>query len=74
MLSTTLRACVPGYAPAEGLSLAWDGPVSAGELAAKIGLPVKEIKIVMLNGRHAGLEQIINDGDRISYFPAVGGG
>lgn len=74
ILSTTLRACVPGYTPAEGLSLEWEGPVSAGALAEKIGLPLAEIKIVMLNGRHANLEQTVNDGDRVSYFPAVGGG
>lgn len=74
MLSTTLRACVPGYAPATGLSLEWNGPLSTGELAEKIGLPLEEIKIVMVNGRHAGLEQTVNNGDRVSYFPAVGGG
>ncbi len=74
MLSTTLRACVPDYVPAKGLSLEWGGPVSIGALAEKIGLPMAEIKIVMLNGRHATLEQTVKDGDRVSYFPAVGGG
>ena len=74
MLSTTLRASVPGYIPATGLSLDWEGPLSVGALAEKIGLPLKEIKVVMLNGRQANLEQTVNDGDRISYFPAVGGG
>ena len=73
-LSTTLRTCVPGYTPAKGLSIAWEGPATAGELAEKIGLPLGEIKIVMLNGRGAGLDQAVNDGDRVGYFPAVGGG
>lgn len=74
MLSTTLRDHVPGYSPSKGLSLAWEGPVSTGALAEKIGLPLQDIKIIMLNGRHAGLEQLVNDGDRVGYFPAVGGG
>ncbi|MCL1939834.1 MAG: MoaD/ThiS family protein [Desulfovibrionaceae bacterium] len=74
LLSTTLRLSVPGYDPAKGLSLDWERPISTGALAEKIGLPLKEIKIVMLNGRHANLEQMVNDGDRVSYFPAVGGG
>ena len=52
----------------------WDGPVTTGELAEKIGLPLNEIKIVMLNGRHASPDQPVNDGDRVGYFPAVGGG
>ena len=73
-LSTTLRACVADYNPATGLTVEWNGPVSAGELAEKIGLPLREIKIVMRNGRHAGLEETIADGDRVGYFPAVGGG
>lgn len=73
-LSTTLRACVPDYVPATGLSIEWEGPISAGELAAKIGLPLREIKIVMRNGRHADLEEAVLDGDRVGYFPAVGGG
>lgn len=73
-LSTTLRAYVPEYAPATGLSMDWPGPISTAALAEKIGLPVASIKIVMLNGRHADLEQTVNDGDRVGYFPAVGGG
>lgn len=73
-LSTTLRAAVPGYDPVRGLSIAWDGPVTTGQLAAKIGLPAGEVKIIMHNGRHASFEQVVHDNDRVSYFPAVGGG
>lgn len=74
LLSTTLRQYVPDYTPATGVSLELDGPLTVRELAEKIGLPLSEIKIVMLNGRHATLDQRINDNDRIGYFPAVGGG
>lgn len=74
MLSTTLRLCVPGYTPATGLSMELDAPVSAGELADRLNLPRGEIRIIMINGRHAGFEQMVKDGDRIGYFPAVGGG
>jgi len=73
-LSTTLRAAVPGYDPVRGLSMSWDGPITTGRLAEKIGLPAQEIKIIMLNGRHADLEQAVRDNDRVGYFPAVGGG
>jgi len=73
-LSTTLRDCVPGYSPAQGLSIAWEGPITTGQLAEKIGLPVQEIKIIMHNGRYANLEQAVHNGDRVGYFPAIGGG
>lgn len=74
MLSATLRDYVPGYTPSSGILLELEGPLSVSALAEKLGLPLPEIKIVMLNGRHAKFEQIVNDNDRIGYFPAVGGG
>ncbi len=73
-LSTTLRSFVPGYQPAQGLTLDLDGPITAAALAERLGLPLPEIKIVMLNGRRAELDELVRDGDRCAFFPAVGGG
>jgi molybdopterin converting factor small subunit len=73
-LSTTLRDSLPGYSPAEGLSLEIDGETPALELALSLKLPLSEIKIVVLNGRRVSLEAIVKDGDRLAFFPAVGGG
>jgi sulfur-carrier protein len=38
------------------------------------GLPQDAVRIVMLNGHHAGLEDELHDGDRLGLFPPVGGG
>ncbi|MDR1083667.1 MAG: MoaD/ThiS family protein [Deltaproteobacteria bacterium] len=73
-LSTTLRNLVPGYEPAEGLILEIKENLTALELAQKLNLPPADIKIVMLNGRRVTLESVISDGDRVGFFPAVGGG
>ena len=73
-LSTTLREHVPGYNPAEGLSMELHGPATVGDMAERIGLPLSQIKITMLNGAHASLDNPLADGDRVAYFPAVGGG
>ncbi len=76
-LSTTLRDCVPGYVPETGLLFEpEDGPsvLTAGELARRIGLPLEEIKIVMVNCRQSDLNSPVNNGDTVAYFPAVGGG
>ena len=43
-------------------------------LAEKIGLPLDEIKIIMLNGKRVELDAPVADNDRLAYFPAVGGG
>ena len=48
--------------------------LTAGELAQRIGLPLEEIKIVMINSRQSELDSVVHDGDRVAYFPAVGGG
>ena len=73
-LSTTLRACVPDYEPVKGLitELAEGGTVR--DLALHLGLPLDDIKIVMINGRHASMDAPLHDGDRVAFFPAVGGG
>lgn len=74
ILSTTLRDFVPGYQPAKGMEMECGDFRDANELAVKLGLPLEEIKIVMINGRKEPMETAIKDGDRIAYFPAVGGG
>lgn len=73
-LSTTLRAYVEGYSPSTGLEMELEPGVTVGDLAKKLRLPLNEIKIMMVNGRHAALEDTVSDGDRIGFFPAVGGG
>jgi len=73
-LSTTLRECVPGYAPAEGVTAELDGGTTVEHLACKLGLPLQDIKIIMVNGRHADMDTRLADGDRVALFPHVGGG
>ena len=76
-LSTTLRDLVPDYDPEAGLQFSLgegESSLTAGELASRIGIPHEEIKIVMINSRQSELASTVNDGDRVAYFPAVGGG
>lgn len=39
-----------------------------------LGLAEEEIGVVLVNGRHATLDQILHEGDALSLFPLVGGG
>ena len=73
-LSTTLRDHVPGYDAARGLLLEVGQPESVAQIALKLGLPSREITIVMLNGIRVSMESMVSDGDRVAFFPAVGGG
>lgn len=47
---------------------------TAGSVVARLGIPPEELKLVFLNGTHAGLDAKLSDGDRLGLFPAVGGG
>lgn len=40
----------------------------------ELGLAEAEIGVVMVNGRHAALDQVLHEGDTVSLFPLVGGG
>ena len=73
-LSTTLRDHVPGYNPEAGLQLAMPEGSSVEQLARHLNLPLQDIKIVMVNGRQRKVDDLLRDGDRIAFFPAVGGG
>ncbi|MDL2207904.1 MoaD/ThiS family protein [Desulfovibrio sp. OttesenSCG-928-M16] len=73
-LSTTLRVRVPGYDPAGGLAVDLADGATVRNLALHLGLPLEEIKITMVNGRHASLDTPLSDTDRVAFFPAVGGG
>jgi molybdopterin converting factor small subunit len=44
------------------------------QVVADVGLKEEELGIVLVNGRHAALEQPLREGDALSLFPLVGGG
>lgn len=75
-LSTTLRKYVPGYDPEQGLELdiGEQEHLMAKDIVIRLGLPLPEIKFLMLNGRYRDLDAFLNPGDRLAFFPAVGGG
>ncbi len=37
-------------------------------------IPREEVKIVFINGQHAGMNAVLKHGDRLGIFPAIGGG
>lgn len=73
LVSSTLRSYVPGYDPCNGLDVAVETHTPAS-LASQLGIPLNEIKFVMLNGHYQPLDTPLQDGDRLAIFPAVGGG
>ncbi|MEW6486444.1 MAG: MoaD/ThiS family protein [Thermodesulfobacteriota bacterium] len=50
------------------------GGATVGEILARYRVPLEKPKILLVNGRHATLEQPLADGDTLSVFPPVAGG
>ncbi|MGO9570450.1 MAG: MoaD/ThiS family protein [Desulfomonilaceae bacterium] len=61
------------------------GGGNAGTLEVQEGVTVKDIlgqlkiglevpKIIFLNGIHAGLDDVLKNGDRLAVFPPIAGG
>ncbi|HOO41072.1 MAG TPA: MoaD/ThiS family protein [Syntrophales bacterium] len=49
-------------------------PVTVGEIADSLNIPHHEIKLIFINGVHGSLDMVVKDGDRLGFFPPIGGG
>lgn len=47
---------------------------TAGELLAYARVDNRSAKIILVNGIHAGADEVLKDGDVVSVFPPVAGG
>ena len=61
------------YTGGEG-TLHVEGVETVQDLLEKIGVPVKEVKNIMVNGRRRDLDFEVLDGDRVAIFPLIAGG
>ena len=70
----TLRKYIPELGIGEPKIVELAEGTTFEDLREMLGLPLEEIKIIMRNGIQTEMEEIIKDGDRIAYAPAVAGG
>jgi len=47
---------------------------TAGDVIKRLGIAPEMVAVLFLNGMHAAPDRTLSDGDRLSLFPAVGGG
>jgi sulfur carrier protein ThiS len=54
----------------------WDIPKGATVAKAleMLSLPKWEIKLLLVNGRHANMDSVLSDGDVLQVFPLLPGG
>ena len=67
------------YLPDPGLagntrSITINGSGKIVDVFKELGIPLNVPKVIMLNDRHATIEDPLKEGDRVTVFPPVGGG
>ena len=73
MIEVLCFATLAGHTPPGKRMEAAEG-MTMGELLPLLDLKEEDVKILFINGMHVDLESVIQDGDRVGIFPAVGGG
>jgi len=43
-------------------------------LIDELSLPAEQVAIIFINNTHAQKDQAVSNGDRVAFFPPVGGG
>lgn len=71
---TTLREKLPAEAERGVLNYQLKGEKTIKDLIESLNLPYEELHLIIVNGKQADLDKEIKDGDRIGFFPPVGGG
>ena len=51
-----------------------DEGTTVSELLERAGIPPSEVAIVLVDGRHAKLDQPLYDGETVAVFPPIAGG
>ena len=74
LVFATLRQYMPELGIGEPKIIEVPKGTTFEELRHQLGLPAAEVKVIMRNGLQTDLDEIIADGDRIAYIPAVAGG
>ena len=73
-LNATLRQYVPGYNPYQGISLEVAPGTLVDQVISQLGLPEKEVTLIMVNGRRREADFPLQGNERLGLFPPIGGG
>jgi molybdopterin synthase sulfur carrier subunit len=70
----TLRRYLPELGIGEAKVVQIESGTTLGQIMNDLGLPEKEVKIIMRNNLQADRDDLAYDGDRVTYIPAIAGG
>jgi molybdopterin converting factor small subunit len=73
-LSANLRDYSQDYDPGAGLLLEFPTPLTVADIIGRLNIPLKAVKIIMINGHKAEMTSLLGDNDHVALFPALAGG
>ena len=73
-LFATLRDYLPKGSSRFSCKMEVDGRTRIQDVLLKLKIPDEIPKIILVNGIHGKLEQVLKEGDVMSVFPPVAGG
>ncbi|HSJ55310.1 MAG TPA: MoaD/ThiS family protein [Anaerolineae bacterium] len=74
LLASYRRYLPPDHDDRAGYGLRVAPGTPAGRLLEELPIPAGDRYTFFINGRHAERDQVLQEGDVLSVFPAVGGG
>lgn len=74
LLAATLRKYISDYDPATGYTLQVDPGTTVRQVAQRLQIPEREIKLIMIDGIGSKWESVLQGNERLALFPPVGGG
>jgi molybdopterin converting factor small subunit len=69
-----LESYIPGTTFGQIIPVSITEGSTGRELLKKLNIPEDKVFSFLVNGVHKNIEVALNNGDRVSLFPAVGGG
>jgi sulfur-carrier protein len=74
LLNATLRRHRPDYNAAAGISLEVEPGTTVAQILPSLGVPAKEVSLLMVDGRRRDLDFVLQGNERVALFPPIGGG
>ena len=70
----TCFATLASYNPGKSDDVPFEEGETLEQLIRRLDIPPDEVRITFVNGRSVPLSTVLQQGDRVGLFPAVGGG
>jgi len=67
-------ATLARHQPRNGEQFSVEPGTSVGDLVGLLGITPEAVKVSFVNGKHVDQDCVVSEGDRVAFFPAVGGG